>query len=254
VIPNTQPVINLRNFVKEVYTAALNDTSTFAVLGMLRALLSFQSPAPADHPLSARFLYWCQLRADGNTGQDVGSTVTSAIRCLTTIGVCTEDNYPYSTPLWNTPTDAIFSDAQGTKIRQSHAVPQDLASLIQCLSTAHPFAFDVTTFASTFSDAVSKSGNIPMPGADELANPVGAESLLCVGCNQGPDQGFPDVNPGPPSNLVLAKVWPANSFLCVASRGTAFGLNDPHAGYVTIPFEYVTGSLASGHATIDVEV
>lgn len=251
-IPNTQPVINLRNFVKEVYTAALNDSSTLAVLGVFRALLGFQSPAPADHALSARFLYWCQTRNDGNTGQDNGSTVTSAIECLTTIGVCTEDNWPYSTPLSTTPPDAIFSDAQGTKIRQSHTLSPDLATLIQCLSKAQPFVFDLQTFNSTFSDAVAKSGNIPMPGADE--SQIGTESLLCVGCNQGPTQGFPDVNPGTPTNLVLAKQWPANTFLCVTSRGTGFGLNAPHAGYVTIPFDYVTGSLASGHATIDVEV
>ena len=252
-VPNTQPVINLHWFVKSARTSDSNDSSAMAVLAMFRALTNLQYPPIADHELSARFLYYCQTVLAGSPGQDAGSTAADAIKCLSQTGVCTEDNYPYSTPLSNVPSPAMYSDAQGTKIRQSHSVPQDLESLIRCLSTAHPFAFDFSTFASTFSDAVAKSGNIPMPGADELTNPVRQESLLCIGANQGPDIGFPDVNPGSPTNLVLATVWPQNSFLCLTSRGPKFGLPSL-PGCVTVPFDYVVGSLASGHATIDVEV
>jgi hypothetical protein len=241
-VPNTQPVINLHNFVKSVKTQNENDSAAHATLGMFRCLLALQTPpVAAEDELSSKFLYYNLTVMAGHPGKDVGSSISAAINSLSTTGVCTEDNWPYSMPLSTEPTPEVYSDAQGNKIRASHVVNQTLEDLIGCLSTAHPFAFCIATFPSTFSDAVAKSGNIPMPGDAEVAS--GAECLYCIGVNQGPTVGFSD-----------GKSWPGQSFLCQASRGPGFGLT-AMAGCVTIPYAYLTDpSLAFDFNTIDVEV
>jgi C1A family cysteine protease len=93
------------------------------------------------------------------------------------------------------------------------AVDQNLADMKGCLSSGYPFVFGFTVYESFESDAVSETGNVPMPGADEAMK--GGHAVLAV--------GYDDKD---------------NVFICRNSWGAEWG----EAGYFYMPYAYLLDS------------
>jgi C1A family cysteine protease len=79
-----------------------------------------------------------------------------------------------------------------------------------CLSSGYPFVFGFTVYESFESEDVARTGNVPMPGADERI--VGGHAVLAVGYDDDESR-----------------------FICRNSWGSDWG----DAGYFYMPYAYL---------------
>lgn len=163
---------------------------------------------------SRLFLYKATRLFLGWTG-DTGAFVRSTIKALRLFGVPPEEYWPYETTRFDDEISAFcFAFAGNYKAIQYYRLDGS-EKLKDSLAKGMPFAFGFTCYDSLFTDAVSKSGDIPFPKPTEQV--VGGHAVMAVGYDEGKGR-----------------------FLIRNSWGTAWG----DQGYGTLPFEFVDRALA----------
>jgi len=138
-------------------------------------------------------------------------------------GDCAESEWPYDdTPADDNgvfppgakagmqPPQSCYDDAIHHKALSYQSIDQNLADMRGCLSSGYPFVFGFTVYESFESDAVAKTGDVPMPGTDEQV--LGGHCVMAVGYD---DQ--------------------EGKFICRNSWGTSWG----DAGYFYMPYAYL---------------
>ena len=187
---------------------------------------------PKQRPrLAPQFAYYHYREVEGDITVDSGANIRTAMKLMARDGVCAEALWPYSLDNFKTkPSEAAYQDAQGHKIAQYHAVDQDLADLLICLSSGRNIVCGISVFESFKSDACAQTGIIPLPGLREKF--LGGHGILVHGHN------------------VHQKV-----FICQNSWGTDWGCQPPtypERGHFYLPFDYLTtGGLANSFWTVD---
>ena len=131
------------------------------------------------------FIYWNERVLEHTTKSDSGAELRDGIKTLASLGVCPETEWPYSDsnpgPFETKPSNQAFVDALKHKITSYARVSQTLTQLKSCLAAGHPFVFGFSVYESFESDAVAKTGMVPMPGPDEQL--LGGHAVMCVGYN-----------------------------------------------------------------------
>ena len=145
----------------------------------LCAALQYVHPAM---PMGSRlFLYYNERRMEGDIFDDAGAQLSDGVKCLETIGVCPESEWPYVVSKFTVaPTARCYIDA--TKNRASiasYAVPCDATIMKRVLMSGYPFVVGIAVFPSFETAAVAKTGAVPMPDANEQC--IGGHAVLCVG-------------------------------------------------------------------------
>lgn len=170
-----------------------------------RQKLAFLSP-------SRLFIYYNERLIEGTVSEDSGAMLRDGIKTVASQGACNETVWPYRIDQFATkPTTACYTAAVQHKALQYSRVPQDLAHMKNCLAAGFPFVFGFTVYESFETDAVTKTGKVPMPGTTESV--LGGHAVLAVGYSEA-----------------------SQRFLVRNSWGPAWGIN----GYFTIPYGYLT--------------
>ena len=167
---------------------------------------------------SRLFIYYNARSVMGTVNQDSGVDNRSMLKALARWGYCDEQLWPYSVDAYrDKPPQSCYAAAKADVITDYAQVPQDLDQMRGTLAGGHPFIFGFTVYESFESDAVAKSGIVPMPSAAEQV--LGGHDVLFV--------GYDDAK---------------QAFLFRNSWGTGWGLG----GYGWMPYAYATNPNLSG--------
>jgi C1A family cysteine protease len=161
------------------------------------------------------FIYYNERAMEGTVDQDSGARIRDGIKSVVKLGVCPEDEWPYSTDLTvvtEKPPDPAFIDARRNKAIAYHRVTQNLRQMKGCLAEGYPFVFGFAVYSSFESDEVTHTGVVPMPDPN-TEEQVGGHAVMAVGYDDSQQR------------FIVRNSW-----------GTDWGM----AGYCTMPYAYLT--------------
>ncbi len=150
-----------------------------------------QDAATAFMP-SRLFIYYNERAMEGTVGSDAGAQIRDGIKSVASQGDCPETLWPYdgrpanpdgTFPLDHRarqqPSQDCYSSAVQHRALKYQSVDQNLADMKGCLAAGYPFIFGFTVYESFESEAVAKTGDVPMPGAGESI--MGGHAVMAVG-------------------------------------------------------------------------
>jgi C1A family cysteine protease len=168
--PHCSPVEDQRN---------LGACTANAIVGGLE----FLEPPAARIDLSRLFVYYQERVIEGTVGTDAGAEIRDGVKACANVGVCAESLWPYKISRFrNKPTKAAYADAATRKISEYQRVT-DLVALRTALAGGIPVVFGFSVYESFESDAVARTGIVPMPGPKEKM--LGGHAVLAVGYDDG---------------------------------------------------------------------
>lgn len=176
------PAVDLRPQMPAVYdqeqlgSCTANAIAAAVDVERKRQGLTFMYP-------SRLFIYWNERDLEGTTASDSGATIRDGFKAINSQGVCPEAVWRYSNPFDETPSCLAYESAEHHKCLKYLAVAQQTADMLDCLAQGYPFVFGITAYESLESDAVAKTGNVPMPAPSE--SQIGGHALLAVGYKPG---------------------------------------------------------------------
>lgn len=163
---------------------------------------------------SRLFVYYFGRQLEGTTSYDSGLYVRDGIKILARMGVCSETTVPYDiTKYKQKPSQAATREAGANQISQYDRVPRVMSQFKGCLASGYSFVFGFSVYESFESDAVWKTGLVPMPKIGETL--LGGHCVEVVGYSDS-----------------------RQCMLCKNSWGTDWGLD----GYFWMPYEYFLNS------------
>lgn len=170
--------------------------------------------APVLFLPSRLFIYYNARAKIGTVNSDSGASIRDGIKSVVRQGVPPESCWPYVPRKFREKAPRpCYIEAMKHQALEYRRVLQQLSQLKGALASGRPVVFGFSVFESFESAAVTRTGKVPMPGADE--DMLGGHAVLAVGYN--------DVS---------------RRFTVMNSWGTSWG----NRGYFTMPYEYLLDS------------
>jgi C1A family cysteine protease len=160
--------------------------------------------------MSRLFLYYNERAIEHTVNEDSGAMIRDGIKSLVKQGCCREIRWPYDIKKFTArPAAACYADGLKHQVTSYQRI-DTLDQMRACLASGYPFVFGFTVYESFESQAVAKSGVVPMPGPGERA--LGGHAVMAAGYDDGKKR-----------------------FLVRNSWGTDWG----QKGYFTMPYGYL---------------
>ena len=138
-----------------------------------------QSAAKTFLP-SRLFIYYNERAMEGTVATDSGAMIRDGIKSIAQQGVCAEADWPYLIAKFkNKPTAACYKKALAHQALTYRRLLQNPTQMKSCLASGDPFVFGFTVYESFESQAVAKTGVVPMPAHTEKV--LGGHAVLAVG-------------------------------------------------------------------------
>jgi C1A family cysteine protease len=167
---------------------------------------------------SRLFIYYNERALEGTIDSDSGAQIRDGIKTIASQGVCPETMWPYDEEKFsNRPSAPCYKYAKLHPAVQYSRVPQEIGQMKACLAGGYPFVFGFTVYQAFESDAITKSGIVPMPSSMETA--LGGHAVMAVGYDDASER-----------------------FLVRNSWGPGWGMG----GYFTISYAYLTNTNLAG--------
>jgi C1A family cysteine protease len=182
-----------------------------------------QKLKPAFAP-SRLFIYYNERVMEHTVKTDAGAMIRDGIKSVAQLGVCSETpDWPYDINKFaQKPPAKAFTDAKAHKAVSYSRLINSAAQLKGCLASGYPFVFGFSVYESFESQAVAKTGVVPMPQPAEKQ--LGGHAVMGV--------GYDDTQ----QRFIVRNSWSAG-----------WGMK----GYFTIPYAYLTdNNLADDFWTI----
>jgi len=162
---------------------ALGSCTAHGITGALRYEMIRRGVA--DVPLSRLQLYYDERAVEGTIASDSGAEIRDGIKSANKRGVGHETLWPYRIKKYRTrPSDAVYSDAKRFKALAYQRVEVNASALRQAIAMGHTPVIGLTLYDSFESEAVAKTGMVPMPAKHEQI--VGGHCMYVCGFNQRP--------------------------------------------------------------------
>lgn len=144
---------------------------TVEALEMLENIAHEGIPGYQPTVLSRLFIYNGAREQEGTLDKDEGTHVRTAFNVLATLGVCTEQLWPYDdTKVFTSPSFLAQRQALGHKIHAAYRIEtqgdQRLQDIVTALRAKHPVVFG-TTVTKAFESLDTSSGPVGTPGASD---------------------------------------------------------------------------------------
>ena len=166
--------------------------------------------------LSRLFIYYNERVMEHTVTEDSGAEIRDGIKSVATQGVCPESEWPYKIGKFAVkPQKQCYSDALKFRALTYRSVPQVLNTIKSALATARGIVFGISVYESFESDAVAKSGIVPMPAQNEQM--LGGHCVRLVGFT---DHGYPGI---PAGHFIGCNSWGTGWGKCLAG-GTEISL------------------------------
>jgi C1A family cysteine protease len=223
VVKKISASVDLRSQCPDVYDQGRIGSCTANAIAAALEFEMMKQGMAAEVP-SRLFIYYNERATEGTVGSDAGAQIRDGIKSVASQGDCPESEWPYDdTPADETtglfppgaraatqPSQSCYVDAIKHKALSYQSIDQNLADMKGCLSSGYPFVFGFTVYQSFESQDVARTGNVPMPSADEQI--MGGHAVLAVGYDD--EEGM---------------------FICRNSWGSGWG----DAGYFYMPYAYL---------------
>jgi C1A family cysteine protease len=223
------PSVDLRSGFPAVYDQGQCGSCTANALAGVMEFDLIRQALPTFTP-SRLFIYWNERYLEGSTASDSGATISDGVKAINTWGAPPEKDWLYlpADQLTIRPPKKVYADATKTKALTYASINQNIAEMKACLAIGFPFVFGFSVFESFESDAVAKSGIVPMPQPPGEQS-IGGHAVVAVGYT---DSGVVNgVTVAPPQTFIVRNSW-----------GAAWGVQ----GYAFFPYAYLTSdTLAS---------
>jgi C1A family cysteine protease len=207
-LPST---VDLRAGMPAIYDQGQLGSCTANAIGGAFEFEMLKQEEPDFLP-SRLFIYYNERVIERTVDEDAGAQLRDGMKTVANQGVCPEPQWPYVLSQFAIkPTAACYTEAKKHVGITYMRVEQDVAQMRGCLAAGYPFIFGFTVYESFESDAVSRTGNVPMPQGDERT--LGGHAMVAVGYDH-------------PKKLITVR----NSW------GTSWGKK----GYGTMPYAYFT--------------
>lgn len=123
-------------------------------------------------PLSALFAYYNGRVIENSVNEDSGCEIRDVVKGITKLGLCAERLYPYDIRRFAVkPSARAYRDGHFTLLSKYQRIePSGSARLLQLktsIAIGSPVLFGFAVYESFDSDAVAKTGLLPMPGRSE---------------------------------------------------------------------------------------
>ena len=164
---------------------------------------------------SRLFIYYNEREMEGTVDTDCGANIRDGLKSVGSLGVCPEDVWPYDeSKVTVKPSDEAYAKAPLGKALKYRSVDPHKNLMQQILAQHTPIVLGVTLYDSFESDAVAKTGVVPMPNLRLIGgeSAVGGHCVVLVGYDE------------PTQRWKLRNSW-----------GTAWG----QGGYFTMPYAYL---------------
>lgn len=164
-----------------------------------------------DFVPSRLFIYYNERVIENTVNEDAGAQIRDGIKSVVSLGAARETEWPYDISKFrDKPPDTVYAHAKQSLVTKYLRVPQTERYLKGTLAQGYAVVFGFTVYESFESNAVARTGLVPMPKPEEVV--VGGHAVLLCGYND--------------SN----RVWVVRN-----SWGKDWGLN----GYCYFPYEYL---------------
>jgi C1A family cysteine protease len=211
VLASLPPKVDLRRGCPPVYDQGQLGSCTANAIG---AAFQFaqRKLGLVDFTPSRLFIYYNEREMEGTIGEDSGAMIRDGIKSVNKLGVCDENTWKYNVARFTEqPDPPAYTEAlrhQATSYRRVRPV---LNQLKGCLAGGLPFVFGFSVAESFESPDVARTGEVPMPAADERI--LGGHAVLAAGYDDATQR-----------------------FLVRNSWGEKWG----KGGYCTMPYAYLT--------------
>lgn len=214
ILPVLPPKVDLRSQCPPVVDQGQLGSCTANSIGNAHRFDQMKQGVAQNFMPSRLFIYYNERAMEGTVGSDSGGQIRDGIKSIAQKGVCPEIEWPYVVSKFKSkPPAACFKAALKHQAVSSERVTQDLSQMKGCLASGYPFVFGFTVYDSFESQAVAKSGVVPMPKKGEKT--VGGHAVLCVGYDDA-----------------------SKRFIVMNSWSVKWG----QKGFFTIPYDYLTNS------------
>jgi C1A family cysteine protease len=167
-----------------------------------------------DFVPSRLFIYYNERAMEGTIETDAGAQSRDGIKSVAKQGVCPETDWPYDISKFAVePPKLDYEEALQNRAVSYSRLVQNLNLLKGCLASGFPFVFGFAVYESFETQAVARTGVVPMPSPSEQA--LGGHAVLAVGYDDSTQR------------FIVRNSW-----------GTGWGIN----GYFTMPYAYVIDS------------
>jgi len=224
VLAKIPPKVDLRPLCPPVVDQGQLGSCTANAIGNAHRFDQLKQGLGAKSFMPSRlFIYYNERVMENSVGTDSGAQIRDGIKSVAQQGVCPETDWPYLiTKFKIKPPAAAYKKALKYQALTYRRVTQNAAQLKSCLASGYPFVFGFTVYESFESQAVAKTGVVPMPAHSEKV--LGGHAVLAV--------GYDDTT---------------QRFIVMNSWSTTWG----QKGFFTIPYAYLTDhGLASDFWTI----
>jgi C1A family cysteine protease len=176
---NFPPSIDLSHKCPPVYDqGALGSCTANAIAGAIE--FDQKKAKQPEFTPSRLFIYYNERAIEGTINSDSGAQIRDGIKCVASLGAPPETDCPYNIAAFTQkPSDKAFKDAKKHLVVLYQRLIQEINTLKGCLASGFPFVFGFTCYESLESEAVAKSGILPMPKSGEKV--IGGHAVLCVG-------------------------------------------------------------------------
>lgn len=187
---------------------------------------------------SRQQIYYSTRVIENDVGSDDGVETRDLFKVLQKTGAAFESVWPYTSQnLFTPPPASVFAEALANRITTySRLVAED--DFISCLSEGFPFALGFIVYSSLMSDAVAKSGVMPLPDVTKETM-EGGHDVLAVGY----DLAFRSSTAFKQSGLDPS-LASDHALLIRNSWGAAWGIQ----GHFWMPMSYATNPSTGGDA------
>ena len=204
---------------------------------MYRKLFAFeknQSVPAADFMASASFAYKTNLIADGDLGQDAGSSIHQTFITLNHLGVCLDSQEPYSDTDYSVaPTAAEYAEALAYKGGPYHSLPT-LREVKMSIASGYAVGIGINVYNSFEGDQLAQTGFMPMPAKKEVFQGGHAQLVL----DYDDEIAFSDDSVG---GVLIQNSW-----------GSSWGLSIPgrsDRGCYWMPYKFFTYQDPNGNGS-----